>query len=66
MYAIRSYYGMIASFSAQGLSPENACCAGVFLQSKAADNVAQKLSMQGMLPSDLISELPLVFNETDG
>lgn len=57
--------GMIASFSAQGLTPENSACAGVFLHGTAADNVAEKMSMQGMLPSDVINELPLVFKAID-
>lgn len=57
--------GIIASFSAQGLSPENSACAGVYLHGLAADIVADKMSMQGMLPSDIIKELPLVFKAID-
>ena len=57
--------GMIASLSAQGLTPEKAACVGAFLHGKAADNVAVRMSMQGMLPSDVINELPLVFKEID-
>lgn len=57
--------GMIASFSAQGLSPEDASCAGVFLHGTTADIVADKMSVQGMLPSDIIKELPLVFKAID-
>ena len=57
--------GMIASFSAQGLSPEAAACAGVFLHGTTADIVAEKISVQGMLPSDIIKELPLVFKAID-
>ncbi len=57
--------GMIASFSAQGLSPEAAACAGVFLHGTTADIVAEKTSVQGMLPSDIIKELPLVFKAID-
>lgn len=57
--------GMIASFSAQGLSPEDAACAGVFLHGTTADIVADKISVQGMLPSDIIKELPLVFKAID-
>lgn len=57
--------GMIASFSAQGLSPEAAACAGVFLHGTTADIVADKMSVQGMLPSDIIKELPLVFKAID-
>ena len=55
--------GMISSFVAQGISPTDAAAAGVFLHGLAADRVAQKLSMQGMLPTDVIAELPLLFKE---
>jgi len=55
--------GIISSFVAQGLSPVDAACAGVFLHGFAADRVAEKLSMQGMLPTDVINELPLLFKD---
>jgi len=57
--------GMISSFVAQGISPVNASCAGVYLHGLAADRVAQKLSMQGMLPTDVINELPLLFKDME-
>lgn len=57
--------GMIASFAAQKIPPKQAACCGVFLHGLAADKAAQKLSMQGMLPTDLINELPLLFKEID-
>ena len=55
--------GMIGSFVAQGISPTDAAVAGVYLHGLAADHVAEKLSMQGMLPTDVIAELPLVFKQ---
>lgn len=55
--------GMISSFVAQGMSPVSASCVGVYLHGLAADRVAERLSMQGMLPSDVIDELPLLFKE---
>lgn len=55
--------GMTASFAAQGLTAENAACLSVYLHGLAADRVADKLSKQGMLPSDIIDELPLLFRE---
>lgn len=58
--------GMIASFAAQGLSAEKAACAGTYLHGLSADMVAKRLSMQGMLPSDIINELPLVFKAICG
>ncbi|MEG0615015.1 MAG: NAD(P)H-hydrate dehydratase [Oscillospiraceae bacterium] len=55
--------GIIGSFAAQGISPTDAAVAGTFLHGLAADRVAEKLSMQGMLPTDIIAELPLLFKE---
>ncbi len=54
--------GIIASFAAQGLAPLDAACAGVYFHGKASDLAAEKLSQQGMLPSDVIKELPLTFS----
>ena len=53
--------GMIASFTAQGLSTEYAAILGVFLHGLAGDCAAKRLSAQAMLPSDLIGELPALF-----
>lgn len=55
--------GMIGSFAAQGIPLTDAAVAGVFLHGLAADQVAEKLSMQGMLPSDVIAHLPLLFKQ---
>jgi len=55
--------GIISSLVAQGISPVNSVCAGVFLNGLSADRVALKLSMQGMLPTDVINELPLLFKD---
>ena len=55
--------GMIASFVAQGLNAEHSACVGTFLHGLCADRVAQKTSMRGMLPSDIIEELPLLFHD---
>lgn len=54
--------GMIASFAAQGVSPFEAAQCGVHLHGLAGDRVAKRLSMQGMLPSDMLKELPMLFN----
>lgn len=53
--------GMIGALCAQGLSPLDAAIAGVYLHGLAADRVAERTSMQGMLPSDVIGELAMVF-----
>ncbi len=57
--------GMIAAFSAQGLSPADAASCAVYLHGSSADRVSQKYSMQGMLPTDVINELPLLFHSLD-
>lgn len=54
--------GIILSFLAQGYSPVHAALLGVWFHGNAADNIAKRLSMQGMLPSDVIEELPAVFS----
>lgn len=53
--------GIVASLAAQGLAPIEAAAAGVQFHGKAADLAAEKLSVQGMLPSDVIAQLPYVF-----
>ena len=55
--------GMIASFLAQGLSPRQAALCGVYLHGAAADRCAARLSMAGMLPSDLLLDLCALFLE---
>ena len=54
--------GMIASFAAQGMEPIQAAVCGVHLHGLAGDRAAERLSMQGMLPSDMLTELPTLFN----
>lgn len=53
--------GMIASLIAQGLSPDAAARCGVCLHGLAGDRAAARLSMNGLLPSDLLEELPHLF-----
>ena len=53
--------GMIAAFAAQGLSPYDAACAGVYLHGLAGDFAAARYSEQAMLPQDLLRCLPEVF-----
>ncbi len=45
--------GMITSYLAQGLSPEQAAVLAVYMHGKAADICAEKLSLTGMLPHEL-------------
>lgn len=55
--------GIIAAFAAQGLTTTEAAVAGAYLFGVAADRTSDKMSMQGMLPSDVINELPLLFKD---
>ena len=52
--------GMIAGLMAQGLSPENATCCGVYLHGAAGEAVREKLGDTGALSGDLLEELPKV------
>lgn len=55
--------GMTAAFAAQGFSPENAASCAVFIHGLAGDRCAEKLSQYGMLPSDMLLEIPQIFRE---
>ncbi|MBQ6702163.1 MAG: NAD(P)H-hydrate dehydratase [Clostridia bacterium] len=55
--------GMIASFCAQKMTPFDAAKCGVFLHGYTADKTAERLSVQGMLPSDLLTDLSSVFKD---
>lgn len=57
--------GMIASFAAQGISLTEACMISVYLHGKAGDKAAKKMSMQSMLPTDIIGELPGLLKEME-
>jgi len=45
---------------AQGLSPFDAACMGVYCHGKAADRLARRWGEQGMLATDLLPEIPVV------
>lgn len=55
--------GMTVSFVAQGMEPHNAAVAAVYLHGLAADIVAERTSMRGMLPSDVLNFLPELFSK---
>ena len=50
--------GIIGSAVAQGCGIFDGACAGVYMHGLAGDIAAQKLSMEAMLPRDIISNLP--------
>ena len=55
--------GVIASLMAQGLSPEDAACCGVYLHGAAGEMVREEMGDAGMVASDLLPALPKVIKE---
>jgi NAD(P)H-hydrate epimerase len=53
--------GMLGAFTAQKVSLPDALCLGVYLHGYCADELAQKTSKTGMLPTDVIEALPESF-----
>lgn len=54
--------GIISGLAVQGIPLTDAAAAGVYIHGKAADITAEELSEYGMLPTDVISRIPHVFN----
>lgn len=57
--------GIIAGLAAQGVPAAEAAAAGVCLHGLAADRCAQRRSMQGMLPEDILEDLGAIFLENE-
>ncbi len=57
--------GTIGSFVAQGVSPEQAACAAVFLHGLAGDVAAKTLSKRAMLPQDIVQQYPVIFRQLE-
>ena len=55
--------GMTVSLVAQGMEPFDAAVCAVYLHGLAADVVAERTSMRGMLPSDVLDFLPELFSK---
>ena len=55
--------GMILSLLGQGLSPEPAAVCAVWLHGRAGDLAAADKGEYGMLPSDLVEQLPYAIKE---
>lgn len=53
--------GIIGSAAAQGFSPYDAACAGVYMHGLAGDAAAEKFGQEAMLPRDVINCLPDAF-----
>lgn len=54
--------GMIAAFAAQGIEALQACITAVYLHGLASVRTADRLSETGMLPTDLLDELPILLS----
>ena len=50
--------GIIAGLMAQGLSPNDATCCGVFVHGDVAERVRRQIGESGMVASDLLEALP--------
>lgn len=57
--------GLIASFLAQGYSPNEAAKLGVVILGMGCESVSKKLSRTGMLASDIINILPSLFKKIE-
>jgi NAD(P)H-hydrate epimerase len=55
--------GIIAGFIAQGLSPEDAAPLGVYLHGLAGEQASRIHSRHGMVASDLIEGLKIIYQE---
>lgn len=55
--------GIITGLLAQGLDPLKAALLGVHAHGRAGDLAAAEMGMDGMLPSDLIEQLPMTWKE---
>lgn len=55
--------GVIGGLLAQGLTPYDAACAGVYLHGFAAERLRRRQGDAGLLASDLLSELPLALRD---
>ena len=57
--------GIAAGIMAMGVPAAEALACAAYIHGRAADRAAERLSQTGMLPSDVIAELPFVFREAD-
>ena len=55
--------GIIASLAGQGMKPTDAAIAGVYLHGLAGDAAAGRLGQYGMLPRDIVVELPVIMKK---
>lgn len=55
--------GIIGGLLAQGITPFDAACSGVFLHGRAGDSAMWKKSQAGLIASDILEEIPTVLRE---
>jgi NAD(P)H-hydrate epimerase len=58
--------GMVAGFMAQGLSPFEASCLGVYVHGAAGDQRIGKIAGRSLLASDILDEIPGVIGYLEG
>jgi NAD(P)H-hydrate epimerase len=55
--------GLIAGFIGQGMTPENAAVAAVYIHGRTADTLARQAGERGILAGELLSVIPQVIKE---
>lgn len=55
--------GIIGAFTAQGVEPFRAACAGAYCHWKAADILCAHMPAESILPTDIIAALPEVYSQ---
>lgn len=55
--------GIIGAFTAQGVEPFRAACAGAYCHWKAADILCARMPAESILPTDIIAALPEVYSQ---
>ncbi|PKM77348.1 MAG: bifunctional ADP-dependent NAD(P)H-hydrate dehydratase/NAD(P)H-hydrate epimerase [Firmicutes bacterium HGW-Firmicutes-15] len=57
--------GIILGLMAQGLRPQSAAVAGVYIHGSAGDRAAEILGQRGLIAGDLLNHLPYVLHELE-
>ena len=55
--------GVLLALMAQGYSPENTAIIGTYLHGAAGDLAAEEKGENGMIASDIVEKLPLVWSQ---
>jgi len=57
--------GIISGFIAQGMRPQSAAVAGVYVHGKAGDRAAETTGQRGLVAGDLLDNLPHILRELE-